>query len=90
MIEEIARLPLGYTARFQFADEHLEVQWSPSTPVIRNPRARRKFLAAYQSARADFMTTVATALNVRIATLDLSEQLTCIDQISVAEPATRQ
>jgi hypothetical protein len=67
-------LPLGYTAEFIRSggrDGHdIRIEWTPQIPVIRNPRIRRKFITAYQDARAAFLTDLAAVLGGSIATVD--------------------
>ncbi|MBP1881952.1 hypothetical protein [Sinorhizobium mexicanum] len=77
-------LPFGYRVTFKLDGNHLECGWEPDFPdAIRQPRARRRFLAAYREARADFLSDVATVAGIRLAVID-------VDGVAVVEPGTRQ
>jgi hypothetical protein len=73
MIRHRARLPLGYTAEFQWDPDrrHLGIEWSPRMPRIESPRHRRRLLEAYVGARAEFLEMVAASLGGGVAVVDL-------------------
>jgi hypothetical protein len=71
LIERSFDLPFGYRATFRRCpDEPFEVRWSPDQPRIRKPRPQRKFLAAYQAARREFLEDVAAVGGGAILVLD--------------------
>jgi len=79
IVSRIASLPYGYTAEFTWSPPGMAVVWEPAVPVIHQPRARRRFLAAYDAARAAFLADVATVLNGRIALIDREGMVSSID-----------
>lgn len=88
-IKQSATLPYGYTATFQFElPDRLSVSWKPWEPVIKNARARRRFLTAYQAARAGFFQVVATAIGGRVAIADIGTGNN-LDGVSVIDPETK-
>jgi hypothetical protein len=65
------RLPLGFSVTISWSNGSLGMEWSPSMPTdIRSPRHRRKFLAAYQAARAEYMQIVATVMGGSVMVID--------------------
>ncbi len=66
-------LPLGFKVTFSWSEAgSLEAQWTPDVPCIRSPRHRRKFFAAYQAARRDFIRDVATSTGKSVLVADLA------------------
>ena len=82
-IKHIAVLPHGYRAEFTWAAGVMSVAWSPRVPAIRSPRARRKFRAAYNEARREFMRDVATVVGGSALIVDIDGPL------EVVKPGTR-
>ena len=72
-ITHTAHLPLGYVAEFRWTGGGMKVEWLPDVPVIRSPRHRRKFFEAYQAARRDFLTDVATTLGGNVGVVDIDK-----------------
>ena len=64
-------LPFGYAAHFLWAEGEMRVEWTPEIPRLRKPRADRKFRAAYERARADFLRDIATYRSENVAVVDL-------------------
>ena len=77
----IYTLPFGFKARFRWHDQRLGIEWSPHLPRIEKPRARRKFVAAYQDARRDFYTDIAATIGGNILIVDTD--LKTIDGLEV-------
>jgi hypothetical protein len=68
---QMFRLPLGFSVTMKWSDGSLGMEWSPSMPTnIRSPRHRRKLLAAYQAARAEYMEVVATVMQGTVMVID--------------------
>ena len=82
------RLPYGYVAEFVFRPSpyFFEVFWSPDRPHIRNPRAWRKFFAAYTAERDDFLRDAATMLGGAVLVADVGGDL---GGVTVIKPAVR-
>jgi hypothetical protein len=77
VIEHTARLPLGFVVTFHWDGTVIHVEWLPDVPgSIRSPRHRRRFLAAYDAARDDFLTEVATLIDGTIGCITLDGRLT--------------
>jgi hypothetical protein len=72
LIERNFDLPFGYRATFIWRRPYgpLEVCWSPDQPCIRETRPQRKFLAAYQAARREFLEELAVAVGGLITIVD--------------------
>lgn len=83
-LERAYRLPHGFTVEFraeldrinprEFNPRGIICEWSPHIPHIRSARARRKFGAAYVTARNDFLQDVAQMTGETILAVDLDEQ----------------
>ena len=71
-LTQVSRLPFGYTATFIWSPGTMRTEWEPEFPRIRCARARRKFRAAYDEARRQFVTDLARVLggNILIADTD--------------------
>ncbi|MDX0194303.1 hypothetical protein GOD34_18360 [Sinorhizobium medicae] len=78
-------LPFDFTVTFVWLGETFRCEWTPDLPRIRKPRALNKLLRAYQAARRDFLSDIATMHGVRIVALDLPD-----DSFDLIEPKTRQ
>ena len=80
------RLPFAYAAEFVFRSNpyFFEVFWSPDRPHIRNPRAWRKFFAAYTAERDDFLRDAATMLGGAVLVADVGGNLGGITVIKQA------
>ena len=52
----------------------LEVCWSPDQPCIRKPRPHRKFLAAYQAARREFLEELGAVVGGKILIVDTGSE----------------
>jgi hypothetical protein len=89
LIERSFDLPFGYRATFVWGrpEEPFEVRWSPYQPRIRKPRPYRKFLAAYQAARREFLKDVAAVGGGAILVLDTDLRAICGREVIV--PATQ-
>lgn len=64
-------LPCGVSATFSFVDGEMSVAWEPDIPTFRSQRRQRQFLRAYQRARAEFLSIVATTLSVGVMAVDV-------------------
>jgi hypothetical protein len=65
------KLPLGFRVTIRWSNGSLGMDWSPSVPTdIRSPRHRRKLIAAYQAARAEYMQIVATVIGGDVMVID--------------------
>jgi hypothetical protein len=84
-ITHTAHLPLGYVTEFRWTGGGMKVEWLPNVPVIRSPRHRRKFFEAYEAARRDFLTDVATTLGGNVGVVDIDKPA----EINVVRPATK-
>jgi hypothetical protein len=85
-IRRIFELPFGYKATFRFDDlSHWEVSWEPDLPRLRTGRARRKFMAAYQAARRDFLAEVAAVVGGSVLVADADAP----DPFEVIRPPAR-
>ena len=76
------RLPHGFRATFTWSHPYsLGIEWEPDVPLIRSPRAQRRFFAAYKSARDDFVREVATMTGFTVGMIDTGDYtaLTVID-----------
>jgi len=70
-IERKFSLPFGHCAIFRWhPSELLAVFWAPDPPHIRRARAQRKFFAAYQAARSEFLEEVAAVVGGNILVVD--------------------
>lgn len=79
-----ASLPCGYTVTFSWVGGDMGVEWSPEFPRIRSKRQWKKFLAAYEAERAEFMRTVATMIGKPVMVFDLNGHM------SVEQPGAIQ
>jgi hypothetical protein len=77
-------LPYGYEVEFAVGPFGLSREWYPACPVFRSRRAGRRFLEAYQEARADFLRDVASMLGGTVVVADTE------GAVDVIEPGTRQ
>jgi len=90
-IHSIAKLPHGFQVTFQyFPWGQVECVWSPDVPPY-EVRSNRKFKAAYQAARAEFMTTLATMLgdNLPMVVIDTDDAGTP-NEATAYRPQTKQ
>lgn len=80
-------LPFGLTAHFSFVGGHFECAWAPDHParLIRKPKAKRRFIAAYTEARNDFIRDLATLLGGKVGVIDTDDW-----GLTTIEPGTRQ
>jgi hypothetical protein len=68
-------LPLGFSVTIRWSNGSLEMDWSPSVPTgIKSGRHRRKLLAAYQAARAEYMELVATVMGGAVMVIDTHDE----------------
>jgi hypothetical protein len=68
-------LPHGYSVEFGHSSSTpFEVRWSPDVPRIRKPGQQRKFFAAYQAARREFLEEVAAVRGGNILVIDTLPQ----------------
>jgi hypothetical protein len=81
-----AHLPLGCVAEFRWTGGGMKVEWLPDVPVVRSPRHRRKFFEAYQAARRDFLTDVATTLGGNVGVVDIDKPA----EMKIVRPGTKQ
>jgi hypothetical protein len=93
-IRHAAKLPLGYRAVFTWEPPSpgafgMSVAWTPTRPVIRSARHRRHFLEAYQAARREFLTMVATTLGGTVVVADASADLDEVTAIEAVIPAMK-
>jgi hypothetical protein len=83
-ITRTAALPLGFTATFSWSRASgLQTEWAPEAPRIHSHHHWRRFFAAYQDARREFMRDVATAIGGAVGIADLT------GEFEVVQPATR-
>jgi hypothetical protein len=68
------KLPLGFSVTIRWSNGSLGMEWSPSMPNIRSPRHRRKLVAAYQEARAEYMEVVATVMGAGVLVIDTHDE----------------
>lgn len=64
------RLPHGHKVTFSYGPEGLQCIAVPWPPVQLSARQRRRLSAAYEAARAEFMSDVATMLGGPVHVLD--------------------
>jgi hypothetical protein len=84
-------LPLGYRVTFHWQHgEELRASWHPQFPEIRQQRAWRKFFAAYQAARRQFLTEVAAVLNGGVLVDDTDKAFQNVDRSEFVMPPTKQ
>ena len=67
------RLPHGYTVEFCVGPQSFEATWSPSTPTIRKPRQRAKFIEAYRVVRRAFCEEMTRHVGGNVLLVDPSE-----------------
>jgi hypothetical protein len=68
-------LPLGFSVTMKWSNGSFGMEWSPRVPTnIRSPRHRRKLLAAYQAARAEYMEVVATVMGAGVLVIDTHDE----------------
>ena len=71
-IRHVGLLPFGYSVTFTWSREAgPNVEWKPAAPVIRSPRARRKFRDAYNTIRRSFYEDVATCAGGAVIVNDI-------------------
>ena len=65
------KLPLGFIVTFRWSEGKWSVEWDPRMPTgIKSPRHRRKLLAAYHAARAEYFQAIATVMGSGVLILD--------------------
>jgi len=79
-MQHTVRLPYGTRATFSYSEAGFNVEWEPAPPVIRNPRARRRFFEAYREARAAFLQDVAAVMGGNVLVVDTSGEMAVIRQ----------
>jgi hypothetical protein len=84
-IRHTASLPLGFVATFTWTGEGepMSIEWKPTVPRIHSPRHRRRFIAAYEQARREFMRDVATTIGGSVLVADLT------GRTELVQPATK-
>ena len=83
MIKHRARLPHGFKVEFIWTGDGMAVEWEPDVPRIRSRRAWNKFRRAYDEARREFMTMLATSMSGSIMVADVD------GPVEVVRPAAR-
>jgi hypothetical protein len=76
--ERTMTLPFGYRVTFRWNGIDMTTAWEPDLPTIRQGRGRRKFLAAYEAARNEFLTDIATIIGGGVLVMDLEGNATAI------------
>lgn len=68
-------MPYGLVAHFSFVGGYFECAWAPDIPsrIIRKPKAKRRFIAAYTDARNDFIRDLATITGLRVAVVNTDD-----------------
>jgi hypothetical protein len=84
-IKHTAAMPFGFVATFTWRgkNEPMQIEWEPDVPCIRSPRRYRRFMAAYDEARFEFMQTVATTIGEAVLIADIR------GYIEIVQPATK-
>ncbi|RWG80225.1 MAG: hypothetical protein EOQ69_21655 [Mesorhizobium sp.] len=77
-------LPYGATVTFSWRPDGLDRVIDPKPPAHLSARRQRRFLRAYQEARARFLRDVATMLGGTVVVADTE------GAVDVIEPETRQ
>ncbi|MDW9356158.1 hypothetical protein GOA97_18955 [Sinorhizobium meliloti] len=87
--QRIFHLPFGFVVTFVFTGESMWTNWEPDVPKnrIRRPRAKRRLLAAYQDARAEFARDIAT---MRQGSVLIAEDDGKALNLTVVKPETLQ
>jgi hypothetical protein len=81
------QLPHGFMVRFSYNEAvGLAADWHPYLPTIWSPRARRKFLAAYDAARNSFLQEIAQLVGGDVLVADTNEAGTEIETITTLTP----
>jgi hypothetical protein len=86
-LNRVFRLPHGFMVRFSYSEAAgLAADWHPYLPTIWSPRARRKFLAAYDAARNSFLEEIAQLIGGTVLVTDTNEAGTEIETITTIRP----
>jgi hypothetical protein len=95
-LRHTAVLPHGFRATFEWEPPParpdvfaMNVRWHPGVPHIHSARHRRKFLAAYQAARREFLTMIATIIGGNVLVADTNAAVTELTELEVVQPAVR-
>jgi hypothetical protein len=86
-----ARLPFGFACTFLFRGNiGMHVEWLPRTPLETDmgQRAKNRFIRAYDEARREFLTEVATMTGEPVMVVDFSGGEPVGDVVTI-EPAVR-